>query len=423
MATAQLYQQSEVVRKEMPSWMSKPWNVAMDLLKKGEVTQVGERDFRAPSTVSNGGRVGTYNPQGGDMGRGTGPSGVVQIYTYFPLRLNYEIDHLSIKATQTKSTAIRNPFKDMLKNAIPEFMIYRDKFAHCDGTAVLATATATATASGKTTYTCDTNQGVMLLRRGQFVTVYNNALTSVLSSSTLSIEQWDPQARTVRLSGTVAGAGADDKITFEGVSGSSPAGINGFKYFNNSATSGTTGGINRANENEIIANSVNVNGTIANEHGMALYHRILRRRGMVADNMVGLCPLAQEAAIMMNVMSIQRIDLGSTEAKAVDRLPSLKGKKSFVWCGLPHMRDIHEDNSRIDYVIPNLYGFARLSELDFFETPGKSGPDARFFNLLGGSGGPAAAVWFGLTCDEQVYSSDPGAGGFLYGCTLPTLYQ
>src|SRR6185369_6936857 len=97
------------------------------------------------------------------------------------------------------------------------------------------------------TYTLDTNVGAMLLRRGQYVTVYNNALTSVLSSSTLFIDQWNPLARTVRLSGLVSGAGADDKICFEGVSGSSPAGIQGTKYFNNSAATGTTLSVNRAN--------------------------------------------------------------------------------------------------------------------------------------------------------------------------------
>lgn len=423
MSTAQLYQQSEVVRKKMAVWITKPWNVAMDLFEKGEVTEVGERDFRLPARVSNGGRVGTYNPQGGDMGRGTAPSGVVMIATYFPLRLNFEIDHLSIKATRNKNLAIENPFKNSIKEAIPEFMMYRDKFSHGDGTAFLATATATATVGGKTQYTMGTANGVMLLRRGQYLNVYDTTGATLKSANTLYIQQWNPQARTILLSGLVPSPVATDKMAFEGTSGASPAGINGLKYFNSSATSGTTLGINRANENEIIANEVVGSGGLTNEHGMALYHRILTRRGKVADNMVGLCPPAQQAAIWMNVMSLQRIDLGSTSAQAVDRLPKLKGKKSFTWCDMPHMVDIHQDNTRIDYVIPDAWGFARLGEMDFFETPGKSGPDGRFFSLFGGSGGPAAAVWFGLTCEEQLFNSDPGSGGFISTLDLPTLYQ
>jgi len=423
MSTAQLYQQSEVVRKKLDKWISMPWNVAADLIDKGEVTEVGERDFRIPAQVTNGGRVGTYNPQGGDMGRGTASSGVVMISSYFPLRLNFEIDHLSIKATRNKTIAIKNPFKAMIADAVPEFMVYRDKFLHCDGTAVLATAVATATVSSKTQYTMDANFGVMRLRRGQFLNIYDTTLATLKSSSTLYIQQWDPGARTILLSGLVTSPVATDKMCFEGTSGASPAGIQGIPYFNNSATSGTTLGINRANENEIIANSVNAAGGLTHEHGMALYHRNLKRFGKQADNMVGLCPTSQQAAIWMNVMSIQRIDLGSTQAEAVDRLPKLKGKKSFMWCGMPHMVDIHQDETRIDYIIPELWGWARLGEMDFFETPGKSGADARFFQLSGGSGGPAAAVWFGLTCEEQPYNVRPGAGGFIYGLTAPPLYQ
>lgn len=422
MATAQLYQQSEVVRKKLPLWMTQKWNVAMDLFKKGEVTQIGERNFRIPATVTNGGRFGTYNPQGGDMGRGTAQTGLFMVAPYFPLRLNFELDHLSIEATESKNTAIVNPFKEALKNAIPEMMLYRDKLAHCDGTAVIGTATATATVSGVTQYTLDTNQGVMLMRRGQPIVPYDSALAAPLAPP-LFINQWNPQARTILLSGLVTSPNATDKMCFEGVSGASPAGINGTKYYNNSATSGTTLGITRSTENEIIANNVGTAGNLIHEHGMAIYHRILKRRGKVGENIVGLCPVEQQAAIWMNVMSIQRIDLGETRAEAVDRLPGLKGKKSFMWCEMPHMVDIHQDASRIDYVIPELFGWARLKELGFFETPGKSGPDARFYQLAGGSGGPAAALWFGLTVNENLYSIDPGAGGFISGLNLPALYQ
>lgn len=425
MATDQIFQQSEVVRKKLPDWMMADWHVFMDLIKKGEVTDIGERDFRIPAKVSKGGRVGTYSVQGGDMGRGTKMKGVVMTSTYFPFRLNFEIDHLSIKATRNSTLAIKNPFKEAIKDAVPEFMLYLDKFCHSDGTALLAQATATATVSGKTQYTCNTNFGVMRLRRDQYVTVYATgfAAADLKSANTLFVEQWDPQARTILLSGLVPSAAATDKICFEGVSGASPVGVTGLYYFNSSATTGTTYGVNRANENEIISSSVNAAGGLTHEHGMAAYHRVLKRRGKHAQDMVGLCPVSQQARIWSDAMSIQRIDLSGTQAEAVDRLPKLRGMKSFMWCGVPHMIDIHQDETRIDYVIPSDLGRARLGELDFFETPGKSGPDARFFQLWGGSGGPAAAVWFGLTVEENVYNVNPGGGVFIYGLTLPTLYS
>lgn len=422
MASNQLYQQSEKVRAQMPYWMLQDWNLCTDFIKKGEVETVSERDYRIPYMVTLGGRVGTYDPQFGDMGRGTAMTGGVMIASYFNLRLNFEIDYLAMKATATKDRAIKNPFKEAIKSAIPEFMLYIDKFFHNDGTAVLATATAQST-STTTTYTCDNVFGTQHLRRGQFVTVYDSTLTTVKSASTLYITGIDTIQRKVYLSGAVPSAANTDKICFEGVSGSSPTGLRGLYYWNSYATSGTTAGVNRANEPQIISKYVNVgSSTVDQTHVMALYHRILMDRGAVANEMLGLCPPAQQAAIYANVMAIQRVDLGNTRAEAVDRLPKLggKGKKAFMFGDIPHYVDIHQDQTRIDYIIPRQYGRARLDEMKFFETPGTNN---RFFQLYGASGAPANGVWFGLTVNEDFYNIDAGAQGVLYGCALPTLYQ
>jgi hypothetical protein len=111
MASQQLWQQSEVIRKgAFPFWATKKFNVLSDFIKRGEVTQIGERDFRIPFKKTFGGRVGKYDPQMGDMGRGTQMSGDVMIQSYFNLRLNFEMDMLAIKATQDRSIAIQDPF-------------------------------------------------------------------------------------------------------------------------------------------------------------------------------------------------------------------------------------------------------------------------------------------------------------------------
>jgi hypothetical protein len=116
--------------------------------------------------------------------------------------------------------------------------------------------------------------------------------------------------------------------------------------------------------------------------------------------------------VFANVMSIQRIDLSGTQAKAIDRLPELKaaGKESYMWGNVPHYVDIHQDRTVNDYFVPSDFGRARLDEMKFFQTPGTN---QRFFPLYGGSGAPAAGVWFGLTCDEDLYNINPGATGFI----------
>jgi hypothetical protein len=422
MATNQLFQQSEKVRAQMPYWMLQDWNLCTDFIKKGEVETVSERDYRIPYATGLGGSLGTYDPQFGDMGRGSAMQGGVMIASYFNLRLNFEIDYLSIKATATKDRAIKNPFKEAIKSAIPEFMLYGDKLFHGSGTATLGVGTNHALTGGVSVYTLDTNFGTQRLRRYQPVTVYDTTLANVKSAGALHIAAIDTLARKVYLSGAVVGAANDDKICLSGVSGASPIAQRGLYYWNSYATSGLTAGVNRALEPQIISKYVNVNGTVDQTHVMALYHRILMDRGTVANEMLGLCPPAQQAAIYANIMAIQRVDLGNTRAEAVDRLPKLggKGKKAFMFGDIPHYVDIHQDATRIDYIVPRLWGRARLDEMKFFETPGTNN---RFFQLYGGSGAPANGVWFSLTVNEDFYVTDAGAQGVLYGCSLPTLYQ
>lgn len=412
MASLTLWQQSEVVRKKaFPAWILKKFGVLMDLVKRGEVEQIGERDFRIPFLKTYGGRVGAYDPQMGDMGRGTQPTGDKMIGSYFSLRLNYELDMLAIKATQDKKIAISDPFKDSVARGFLEFQLYLDKFYHSDGTALLATATAHSSSSGVSVYTLDTLFGAQRLRRGQYVNVYGAALTTLKSANALYITAVNTQARTITLSGIVPSAASTDTITFEGVSGNSPTGLRGLYYWINTATSGTTAGINRATEPEIITNSVDANSApYTAEMVMAVYHRILNRRGEVPKGLMVVTSPTQQAAVYSNVMSIQKIDLSGTSAQAVDRLPQLKGKDTFMWGNQPHMVDIHQDTSRNDMFVPEEWGRARLDELKFFQTPGSN---QRFFPLYGGSGAPAAGVWFGMTVDEDLYHINPGNTGVI----------
>lgn len=422
MASLTTYQQSEVVRKkQFPIWQTQKFNVWLDFIKKGEVEKIGERDFRVPAELEFGGRAGTADLQMGDMGRGSMPQGLAMILSFYTTRLNFEFDKLSIQATTDKSVAIQNPFLKTVAKGYNEMKIYMDKWYHGDGTAVLATATAHSSGSGVSVYTLDAAFGSQLLRRGQYVTVYNNGLTSILSASALRITGIN--GLTLTLSGVVPGAGATDKICFEGVSGASPAGPKGLAYWISSATTGTTAGINRANESAIISKSVDASSTPYNvEHVMGLYDKVLVDRGEVANELMALCAPAQRASAFNQMMAIQNILLDKTQGEAVDRLPSLKGKPAFMYGGVPHYVDIHANTTVVNFVASSLWGRAVLSELDFFQTDGKSGADGRFIQLYGGSGGPAAGVWFGLLASENPYTIDPGAQGLIYGLPRPSFH-
>jgi hypothetical protein len=100
------------------------------------------------------------------------------------------------------------------------------------------------------------------------------------------------------------------------VSGSAPAGIRGLYYWINSATSGTTAGVDRALEPTIISKSVDASGgPLLAELVMALYHRILNDRGEVGNGLLGIVAPAQQAYVYSNVMSIQNYDISGATSR------------------------------------------------------------------------------------------------------------
>lgn len=419
-----VYLQAEKINDMLPLWQDKPWEVAYDLVvKHGSVDSIGERDYRIPFDTIVGGRAGTYDPNFGDMGRGSPPEGNFLTNSYFPFRLNFEMSHLAIKATKNSSVSKKNQFKDTVKKAVPEMMQYLDKYFHSDGSAVIATATAHTAVTGVSVYTLDAAVNTKRVRRGQFVTVYNNALTVALSSSTLRITALDSTSRAIALSGIVPGAGATDKICFEGVSGPNPIGFRGLYYWHSVATSGFTGGLNRANEPEVIANAVDGSGGLTPQMILLAYHRILDRRGEVADKLVGLISIAQHAVAVNSMVAIQTLDIANGVPGSLDRLPPSIRNRSFSLGGIPMYIDRHQSNDRIDIFPPNVLGRSQLDDLHFYQAAvGQGGETQRFFELTGGSGAPAAGVWFGLTVDQDYFSTNPGAAVVIHSLPIPANY-
>ena len=406
-----------------PKWFEMKFNVFSDFVEKGEVEIVGERDYRIPFQQTAGGRFGHYDPQLGDMGRGSSPTGNVMLQSFYSTRMNYEFNRLQIKATTSKKVAIQNPFLDCVATGVQEFELLWDKIIHGDGTAFIGQALSFSNGTGVTVYTLTDSFGVQLLRRGQFYTVYNNAGTTIKSAGVFYAQQINSQARTLTFSGIIPGAAADDKIAFEGVSGATPGGPRGLKYWISSAQSGITAGIDRAQEYQIVSKSVDGTNGLTTEAVMALYHRILMDRGQVAQGLLGICSVAQQAYAYSQMIAIQMALIEGEKASVYDRLPKLKGKKFFLWGDVPHYIDIHQDAHVVNYIIPSDWGRARLAPPGFYETPGKSGPDARFIQLLGGSGGPAAGVWFGFCKDDDLYTTNPGQQGLINNLPLGSLYS
>jgi hypothetical protein len=415
MASNYLFLQSEKVRQKLQEWVSK-WQVVSNLIKPKEVEWISERDFRIPYQGTLGGRIGTFDPNMGDMGRGTAFTGGYGVGTTFPLRLNYELPLLAVWGTDKSEKALVNAFNKCIKSAPETFALYRDKLFHGDGTAVLGTATATGTWDGgaKTTYTLANAGGVQKFVRGQYLNIYPNALNAS-KDALLYIDHIDTVGKVLYLSGAVGGAGAllNDKFCLEGVSGASPAGPKTLYYSNDYATSGSTYGVDRAVESEVIASSVNAAGGLSTTHAVLLAHRMWNRRGGIGalKGVIGLSGTAQHAAVLNSAVNISMVDISGGN-KALDLVPGMD--TTFKFGGVVHHIDPHQNQDRIDWINPANFGIARQAPVDYFKVPGS---DQRFFDIKGTSGAPSAGVWFGLCSSEDTFNVDPGAGGVIYGLT------
>lgn len=416
MATDYLYAQSEVVSKTMPEFFGK-FNLLSNLFAKGSVEMIGERDFRVPTVLTEAGRPGTYNPNAGAVGRGSGGTGTVQISTFFSHRYCVEMSELAISATDNVSAL--KAFKRAMSKSLPEFADYMDRVFHNDGTAVLGTAIAVGTwaAGAKTVYTMDTSRGVKGLRRGNYVVVYDTTnVTPYDSGAPRKIASIDYKNRKVYLDALVTSPVATDKLNFEGVSGASPAGPRGLQYFNSLATSGTTYGVDRSTELEMISNGFSLAGGVPTpQKGLQLIHEMLDRRKEMPSGLVWAIPPKQQANIYQQVLNYGVYDLAIGPVDK-DLIPG--ANKEFKYAGQRAYLDLHQNDDRMDLIDTGSVLRARLEPVGFWSLPGDS--NQRFMPLYDSTtGSPAAAVWFALSAHEDVMGINPGNLGVFTDAGLP----
>jgi hypothetical protein len=421
MPTDTVFAQSEVISKLLPIFFGDPkkCTVPLNFVKKnGNVEKIGERDFRAPFLTQNGGRFGTFNSDGGALGNGTKHKGDKFVQTAFAMRLNYEMTTLAVDANKDSNISRVNSLKKAIQNAPLEAAKYADSMWHNDGTGKLATATAVGTWSGATkqVYTMNTTQACRLLTRGQYVQPYS-AANAVLGSP-LFIELIDYANRLVYLSGLTGGAGASatDYLAIDGASGSPPTGPNGLKYFNSDATSGTTLGVTRSTEPEVISNSADAaNGPLTFMKGQELIDKIIERRKGLNGPYKWLSSEKQVSNLRSQVLNMAHFELSGSKDLNTDLNPGANAM-TFKFCGIPGYVDPHQDNDRMDLLNFDNWSRVQIKDIGFYEIDGQ-----RFFTIYDSStGAPKAAQWFSLYWLENYVSHNPGEDGYIKQCGLPT---
>jgi hypothetical protein len=388
-------------------------------IEKRPVETISARDMRIPLEIRPGGLFGYFDPAGGDLGRGEGPTFEKALINTVSFKYAVEWHKKTQWATDDARKSVVKSVQNLLANSMKEFRRAVDAQLMTDGTGTLATISVVA-GGGPYTLTCSAatdGYGVRLLRYGQKVNIYSADMLTArtpLETDERQITAFDEDAKTVTISGgAITGITAGDRIVASGLRGASPVGILGVPYHHNSASTGQWLSLSRSAYPEVRAARITASGALALPFPRRAVNKIGQRLGM--ENGIKMkawmhpCQ-AQAYEEVGQMMSVINKTASPTEKMDVyfdvQQLAGVPIRKHFNW-----------DKTRIDYVVDEIWGRAEMHPAGFYEEEGR-----RMFEVRGASGGVAAATLFYLCASFNTYINQPPAAVYISDLSVPAGY-
>ncbi len=394
------------------------------LIAKTPVEVISSRDMRIPLELRPGGNFGFYNPDGGGLGRGDGPTfdkGVISaVHTKFGIEWTKKAEW----STDDTRKSVQNTFKNLMAKSMAEFRRNNDSLCMGAGDGVIGTITSVSNSGGKDTYTCTTDGfGTRLMRYGQWVAVYNTGLTAnrtiTPSSGSLDgiagqIDFIDYAAKQVRIKGAAGSVVAGDKLVWNGLSGSGPVSLYGVQYHHSSASTGNWLGLDRATYPEVRATEVAAGGALALSHA--------RLAGNKKADRLGRDQMGKVRAFMHPCQQQAYEELGQL-VQVINKTASKTGLDLYFdgqlqMAGMPIEKHFSWDKKRIDIIDPSDWGRAELKAPGFYDVEGR-----KIFEVRdAATGGVVTSQIFYLVASWNLFIKNPAAGCYISGLTVPSGY-
>lgn len=384
--------------------------------KDGNVERISGRDMRIPLKLRPGGYFGHFSPDGGDLGRGSGPQFDKAVINTVNLRYACEWTKKAEWGTDDKRKAVVDAFKDIMAGAMPEFRRNSDALCMTAGNGVLGTVSAVSTAAGVDTVTLGTDGfGAMLLRYGQKVNVYDSTLaTQRTPAIEPEITFFDLANKQIKLTPATAGIVAGDVLIVAGLAGANPVSLFGVPYHNNSASTGTWLGFDRATTPEIRSSRVNAGGSLALPFPRLAMNKMLDRFGKKKKRI-------RLKAVMNPAQADAYEQLGQLvsviQKSAKDEGLDMYFGDNMQMAGVPVETNIHWDKKRIDFIAPDMWGRAEMHAPGFYEVGGR-----KIFEIRGASGGVATSQVFYIVASWNLFLKNPAAAAYIDNLTVPAGY-
>jgi len=383
-------------------------------IKKRDVEKISHRQMRVPLELRPGGSFQYFNPDGGDLGRGGGPTFDKAVLNCVFLSENIEYTKLTQWATDDARKAITNAVRRLTATALDEMRRQLDSQMMQAGDGVIGVITTDTPAGGSNVLTLTTDGfGARLMRYDQTVQVFDTTLT--VNKGSAKITMYDVENKTVSLTPQIAGIIGGDKIVTNGLSApASLPGLYGVPYHHSNASTGTWLGFSRSNTPEIRANRVNAGGQAMTLPLPRLAMNKIGNRVGIEHNFKPTAWLhpAQMAAyeeIGQLVSTIQK----TTKSEGLNmyfgdnmQLAGAGVKPSYSW-----------DKTRIDFILDEVWGRAEILPIGFYTTDGR-----KIFEIRGPSGGVAAAEIFYMVVGMQTFVTNPAACSYIDNLAVPIGY-
>jgi len=410
--------QLEKVRDKVPLLYERDDVLLSMIQQRGDVEKVSSRAMRLPLQVNPGGKAGSYNADGGDLGRGSGT--VYDVATISPIfyRFAVEITKLVEYATNAREKAIENAAKREVANGMKQFRAFLDKLVQTAGNGVLGTISSI---SG-TTFTMTIPSGAALVYVGQTIQIYDPTLTTnrnVAGSTVTNVLAADPiNAQTITVDNVPASTAAGDLIVHDGLTGAQPVSLFGIKYHQNNATTGTWLNLNRATYPVQLATPrVNAgNAAITPANVRLAINKVRKSLGIgQLGKLIAYTSVEQEHAWENLGITISQVIKEGGAGNANDQDLLFTGRKTMS--GVPIKSSVNADQTRVDFLDLSHWGRAVMKDIDFFEIGGQT-----VFPIYGTSGGISAAYIFYFDTGFQVWNDSPRSGAYIDTLARPSGY-
>lgn len=382
-------------------------------IEKRDVERISNRQMRVPLELRPGGAFQYFNADGGDLGRGGGPTWDKAVLTSVFASENIEYTKLTQWATDDDRKAITNAVRRLTATALDEIRRQLDAQMMQPGTGVIGTITSVSTSGGVDTYTCTTDGfGVRLMRFGQVVQVWDTTLATFRGKGTITL--WDVENKQVAVTPSILNATGTDVLVTDGIS--SPASLPalfGVPYHHSNASTGTWLGFQRSTTPEIRASRVNAASS-------ALTLPFARLAINKIGNRVGIDNNFNPEAWMHPCQKQAYEEIGQLVSVIYKEPKDEKLNMYFdgmQLAGAPVKPSFNWDKTRIDFVVKEVWGRAEILPIGFYTTDGR-----KLFEIRGASGGVAAADIFYMVCGMQTFVSNPAACAFIDTLAVPSGY-